>query len=119
MPDCCCWITDDVLWRATRRAEEHYTKDKLSTRRGAVHSIGWLSGPGWRPNGVDEGDKTKGSESHNEHNIAPTANATTGGEIRRELNEGAKAADERPHRAGQTPCARGRTVGMVLDDGRS
>ncbi len=36
-------ITDDNLWRPTRRAEEHYTKDKLSTRRGAVHSIGWLS----------------------------------------------------------------------------
>jgi hypothetical protein len=42
-PSCMCGITDDVLWRATRRAEEHYTKDKLSTRRGAVHSIGWLS----------------------------------------------------------------------------
>ena len=39
----CSWrITDDNLWRPTRRAEEHYTKDKLSTRRGAVHSIGWL-----------------------------------------------------------------------------
>ena len=38
------WITDDNLWRPTRRAEEHYTKDKLSTRRGAVHSIGWLYG---------------------------------------------------------------------------
>jgi hypothetical protein len=37
-------ITDDNLWRPTRRAEEHYTKDKLSTRRGAVHSIGWLFG---------------------------------------------------------------------------
>src|SRR3984957_4885748 len=37
-------LTDDNLWRPTRRAEEHYTKDKLSTRRGAVHSIGWLSG---------------------------------------------------------------------------
>ncbi len=37
-----CQITDDNLWRPTRRAEEHYTKDKLSTRRGAVHSIGWL-----------------------------------------------------------------------------
>jgi hypothetical protein len=35
-------ITDDNLWRPTRRAEEHYTKNKLSTRRGAVHSIGWL-----------------------------------------------------------------------------
>jgi hypothetical protein len=35
-------ITDDNLWRPTRRAKEHYTKDKLSTRRGAVHSIGWL-----------------------------------------------------------------------------
>jgi hypothetical protein len=34
--------TDDNLWRPTRRAEGHYTKDKLSTRRGAVHSIGWL-----------------------------------------------------------------------------
>jgi hypothetical protein len=30
------------LWRPTRRAEEYYTKCKLSTRRGAVHSIGWL-----------------------------------------------------------------------------
>ncbi len=38
-----CCIADDNLWRPTRRAEEHYTKDKLSTRRGAVHSIGWLS----------------------------------------------------------------------------
>ena len=37
--------TDDNLWRPTRRAEGHYTKDKLSTRRGAVHSIGWLSRP--------------------------------------------------------------------------
>ena len=37
--------TDDNLWRPTRRAKEHYTKDKLSTRRGAVHSIGWLSRP--------------------------------------------------------------------------
>ena len=37
-----CCITDDNLWRPTRRAEEHYTKDQLSTRRGAVHSIGWL-----------------------------------------------------------------------------
>ncbi|HEY1686697.1 MAG TPA: hypothetical protein VGG19_18195 [Tepidisphaeraceae bacterium] len=27
-------ITDDNLWRPTRRAKEHYTKDKLSTRRG-------------------------------------------------------------------------------------
>ena len=36
-------ITDDNLWRPTRRAEEDYTKNKLSTRRGAVHSIGWLS----------------------------------------------------------------------------
>ena len=27
------------MWRPTRRAEEHYTKDKLSTRRGPVHSI--------------------------------------------------------------------------------
>jgi hypothetical protein len=36
-------ITDDNLWRPTRRAEAHYTKDKLPTRRGAVHSIGWLS----------------------------------------------------------------------------
>ena len=35
-------ITDDNLWRPTRRAEEHRTKDKLSTRRGAVHSIGWF-----------------------------------------------------------------------------
>ncbi len=35
--------TDDNLWRPTRRAEGHYTKDKLSTRRGAVHSIGWFS----------------------------------------------------------------------------
>jgi hypothetical protein len=35
-------ITDDNLWRPARRAEEHYTRDKLSTRRGAVHSIGWL-----------------------------------------------------------------------------
>jgi hypothetical protein len=37
-------ITDDNLWRPTRRAEGHYTKDKLSTRCGAVHSIGWLCG---------------------------------------------------------------------------
>ena len=37
-----CCITDDNLWRPTRRAEGHYTKDKPSTRRGAVHSIGWL-----------------------------------------------------------------------------
>jgi hypothetical protein len=36
-------ITDDNLWRPTRRAKEHYTKDELTTRRGAVHSIGWLS----------------------------------------------------------------------------
>jgi hypothetical protein len=36
-------ITDDNLWRPTRRAEEHYTKDKHPTRRGAVHSIGWFS----------------------------------------------------------------------------
>ena len=36
-------ITDDNLWRPARRAEERYTKDKLPTRRGAVHSIGWLS----------------------------------------------------------------------------
>jgi len=35
--------TDDNLWRPTRRAKGRYTKDKLSTRRGAVHSIGWLS----------------------------------------------------------------------------
>jgi len=34
--------TDDNLWRPTRRAKGYYTKDKLSTRRGAVHSIGWL-----------------------------------------------------------------------------
>ena len=40
-------ITDDNLWRPTRRAEEHYTNDKLSTRRGAVHSIGWLSARKW------------------------------------------------------------------------
>ncbi len=41
-----CKRTDDLLWRPTRRAKGHYTKDKLSTRRGAVHSIGWLfSGP--------------------------------------------------------------------------
>ena len=39
---CGCGLTDDNLWRPTRRAEGHYTKDKLSTRRGAVHSIGWL-----------------------------------------------------------------------------
>ena len=37
-------ITDDNLRRPTRRAEEHYTKDKLSTRRGAVHSVGELCG---------------------------------------------------------------------------
>jgi hypothetical protein len=36
-------ITDDNLWRPTRRAKGHYTKDKLSTRCGAVHSIGGLS----------------------------------------------------------------------------
>jgi hypothetical protein len=35
-------ITDDNLWRPTRRGQGYYTKDKLSTRRGAVHSIGWL-----------------------------------------------------------------------------
>jgi hypothetical protein len=35
-------ITDEVLWRPTRRADEYYTKGRLSTRRGAVHSIGWL-----------------------------------------------------------------------------
>jgi hypothetical protein len=39
-----CGITDDNLWRPTRRANGHYTKNKLSTRRGAVHSIGWLFG---------------------------------------------------------------------------
>jgi hypothetical protein len=38
-------ITDDNLWRPTRRAEEHYTKDKLSTRRGAVDSIGRVMRP--------------------------------------------------------------------------
>ena len=32
-------MTDDNLWRPTRRAVELYTKDKLSTRRGPVHSI--------------------------------------------------------------------------------
>ncbi len=45
-------ITDDNLWRPTRRAKEHYAKGKLTTRRGAVHdstelvevSIGWLCG---------------------------------------------------------------------------
>jgi hypothetical protein len=37
-----CGVTDDNLWRPTRRAEEHNTKDNPSTRRGAVHSIGWL-----------------------------------------------------------------------------
>jgi hypothetical protein len=42
-------ITDDNLWRPTRRAEEHYTKDKLSTRRGAVYSIGWLCGSSGLP----------------------------------------------------------------------
>ncbi len=33
-------ITDDNLWRPTRRAKEHYTKNNLWSRRGAVHSIG-------------------------------------------------------------------------------
>ena len=33
----CRCITNDNLWRPTRRAEEHYTKNKLSIRRGAVH----------------------------------------------------------------------------------
>ena len=42
-------ITDDNLWRPTRRAKEHCTKDKLSTRRGAVHSIGWLCRPNLPP----------------------------------------------------------------------
>ena len=52
-PNCGGGRTDDNLtsvssvepWRPTRRAEGHYTKDKLSTRRGAVHSIGWLARP--------------------------------------------------------------------------
>ena len=35
--------TDDNLWRVTRRARGRWTKDKLSTRRGPVQSIGWFS----------------------------------------------------------------------------
>jgi hypothetical protein len=35
---CCCRITDDVLWRATRRADNRQNKQRLSTRRGPVHS---------------------------------------------------------------------------------
>jgi hypothetical protein len=40
-----CCITDDVLWRATRRANRTLNKERLSTRRGPVHSNGWLSRP--------------------------------------------------------------------------
>jgi hypothetical protein len=35
-------ITDDVLWRATRRAGRTWNKNKLTTRRGPVHSNGGL-----------------------------------------------------------------------------
>ncbi len=37
-----CCITDDVLWRATRRADYRQTKERLYSRRGPVHSNGWL-----------------------------------------------------------------------------
>ncbi len=44
-PDRSCWITDDNLWRPTRRAGRHYTKNKLSTRRDAVQLGGLCSLP--------------------------------------------------------------------------
>ena len=34
-------------WRPTRRAGRTWNKNKLTTRRGAVHSNGWLSHPSW------------------------------------------------------------------------
>jgi hypothetical protein len=42
--------TDDDLWRVTRRHKGRWIKDKLSTRRGLVQSIGWfyLTPPGRR-----------------------------------------------------------------------
>jgi hypothetical protein len=35
-------ITDDVLWRATRRADNRQIKREYHSRRGPVHSNGWL-----------------------------------------------------------------------------
>jgi hypothetical protein len=40
-----CQLTDDNLWRLTRRAEEHHNKEKLwtATRGRPQYSIGCLS----------------------------------------------------------------------------
>jgi hypothetical protein len=39
--------SDDVLWRPTRRTEERQTKNKLSSRGGAVPNNACLSGRSW------------------------------------------------------------------------
>jgi len=39
-----CGLTDDVLWPATRRAEERQMRDKDTSRRGPVQSNGSLWG---------------------------------------------------------------------------
>ena len=42
-------IMGDALWPATRRAERAEKQISISTRRGPVHSSGWLSGSSLRP----------------------------------------------------------------------
>ena len=112
-------ITDDNLWRPTRRARGHCTKDKPPTRRGAVHSIGWLSGPGGRPDSVDTRNKSDGGKPDDEHDVTQAVDATVSGEVGRKLDERAEPADQPPNWPRQTPPPRWRGVTAVLDGWRS